>query len=82
MELQDLQRAVDELTEENESLAFKNSRLLEALCDQTLKLDNYRTQINHLKVGRRVHSTRPPLPPHTHGVAPLNHLAGAVACAP
>ena len=48
-ELGDLQRNVNQLAEENEQLGAERMVLLESLCTQTEKLENARTQIEHLK---------------------------------
>lgn len=48
-ELGDLQRNVNQLAEENEQLGAERMVLLESLCTQTDKLENARTQIEHLK---------------------------------
>lgn len=48
-ELGDLQRNVNQLAEENEQLGAERVILLESLCTQTDKLENARTQIEHLK---------------------------------
>lgn len=44
-----MQRNVNQLAEENEQLGAERMVLLESLCTQTDKLENARTQIEHLK---------------------------------
>lgn len=48
-ELGDLQDAVNELTYDNQRFCDEKAVLLESLCTQTEKLENCRTQIEHLK---------------------------------
>ena len=48
-ELADLQQSVNELSLDNERFADEKEVLLESLCAQTVKLENCRLQIEHLK---------------------------------
>ncbi|CAG5119370.1 unnamed protein product [Candidula unifasciata] len=48
-ELGDLQDAVNELTEDNTKLTDEKAVLLESLCTQTVKLENARFHLEHLK---------------------------------
>ncbi|KAM7536403.1 hypothetical protein Aperf_G00000085916 [Anoplocephala perfoliata] len=48
-ELCEMQRALDEIQEENRNLAFERAILLESLCTQTAKLEHSRLQIEQLK---------------------------------
>jgi chromosome segregation ATPase len=48
-ELTDLQQAVNELSDDNERYNDERSVLMESLCAQTVKLENCRLQIDHLK---------------------------------
>ena len=48
-ELNDLQKAVNDLTDENEKLANERHVLLESLCSQTEKLENSRLHVEFVK---------------------------------